>query len=50
MALSVGDPVKKRDTSELNDSEALKPQMVNKIPTTNNAAEIPLFIQNTPSN
>ena len=43
-ALSVGDPVNNRDTSELNDSETLTPQMIDKIPPTNNATEMPLFI------
>jgi len=44
--LSVGAPVKKRDTSELNDSKVLTPQMINTIPTTNRATEISLFIFN----
>ena len=42
MVLSVGEPVKNRDTPELNDSEALTPQMINKIPTINSTTEIPL--------
>jgi len=42
-------PVKNRDALELNDSESLTPQMINKIPTTNSATETPLFIYNTPS-
>ena len=46
--LSVGEPVNARDTSELNDSEALIPQPIKTMPTTNNATEILLFIINTP--
>ena len=42
-ALSVGDPVKKRDTSELNDSIALTPQMRSNVPTANNATDMALL-------
>lgn len=44
MVLSAGEPVNARDTSELNDPEALIPQKINTIPTTNNATEMLLFI------
>lgn len=43
-ALLVGEPVKNFDTSELNDSMALTPQMRSTIPTANSATEMPLFI------
>ena len=48
MVLFVGEPVKNRDRSELNESKAVTPQMTNTIPTINSASEIPLFIWNTP--
>jgi hypothetical protein len=49
--LSVGEPVKNRDTPELMESEALKPQMINMIPTANSAMEIILvFIGKAPFN
>jgi len=37
IALLVGDPVKNRETSELNESDALNPKMISTIPTTNSA-------------
>lgn len=43
IALAVGEPVKNRDTSELNDFEALTPQMITTNPTTSSAADMPLF-------
>jgi hypothetical protein len=47
--LSVGEPVKNRDTPELMESEALKPQMINMIPTANSAMEITrVFMWNAP--
>lgn len=42
--LLVGEPVKNLDTSELNDSKAVTPMTINTTPTTNNATDIPLFI------
>lgn len=45
MALSVGEPVKNLDTSELKDSKALTPQIVKTTPATSNAAEMPLFMR-----
>ncbi|SRR6266705_6336227 len=42
--LLVGAPVKVRDTSELAESDALKPKTINATPTTNSAMPIPLFI------
>jgi hypothetical protein len=44
MALSVGAPVKNRETSDQNDSEALIPMIVMTIPTTNNAIPTALFM------
>ena len=44
MDLSVGEPVKKRDTSELNESVAFSPNMINTMPIANSASPIPLFI------
>ena len=43
IALLVGDPVKNRETSELNDPEALTPKVIKRVPTTSSAAEMPLF-------
>ena len=37
IALLVGDPVKNRETSELNESDALIPKMISTIPTTSSA-------------
>ncbi len=48
MVLFVGEPVKNRDTSELNDPQALMPQMINKIPMISSATEISLFKWNSP--
>lgn len=42
--LSVGAPVKNRETSELKESEALTPKMINTIPPTSNAIPSGLFI------
>jgi hypothetical protein len=44
IALLVGEPVKKRETPELSDSEAFTPQAMSMIPTMTNAREIPLFM------
>jgi len=44
IALLVGEPVKNRETSELNDLEAFSPQIIRTIPTTSNTMEIRLFI------
>jgi hypothetical protein len=44
MALSVGEPVKNRDTSELKESEALTPQIIITIPPTSTATNILLFM------
>jgi len=43
-ALSVGFPVKNRETSELNESVALTPQIIKAMPTPNTANPIALFI------
>ena len=43
-ALSVGDPVKKRETLEPMELLALTPKTINMIPTTSNAIESGLFI------
>jgi hypothetical protein len=42
--LFVGDPVKARETPELNESEALNPIQIKMIPTTNRAIPIPFCI------
>ena len=42
--LFVGDPVKARETPELNESEALNPIQIKMIPTTNSAIPIPFCI------
>jgi hypothetical protein len=42
--LLVGDPVKARETPELNESEALNPMQIKIIPTTNSAIPIPFCI------
>jgi len=44
MDLSVGEPVKKRDTSELNESDAFRPNTIITMPAANSASPIPLFI------
>jgi hypothetical protein len=43
-ALSVGEPVKNRDTSELNEFVALAPNIARIIPPTNNAINMGLFM------
>ena len=43
MALSVGEPVKNRDTSELNEFVALMPMMMSTIPPMSSARETILF-------
>ena len=43
-ALSVGDPVKNRETSELNESVALMPMIISTTPPTSRAREKALFI------
>ena len=43
--LSVGLPVKKRDTSELNESVAFTPQIIRATPTPNKANPITLFMR-----
>jgi hypothetical protein len=43
--LSVGEPVKNRDTSELKESPALTPQMISIIPMASRATERPLYIE-----
>jgi hypothetical protein len=44
MVLSLGEPVKRRDTSELNDWEAFIPKTMRMIPTASSAMEIAWFI------
>jgi hypothetical protein len=44
IALLVGEPVKNREAPELNDSEALTPQMSKSIPATSSPIDKPLFI------
>ena len=44
MALSVGEPVKNRDTSELKEFVALMPMIMSAIPPTSRARETILFI------
>ena len=44
MALLVGDPVKKRETSELKELVALMPTIMRTTPPTSNAMEMALFI------
>jgi hypothetical protein len=44
MALSVGEPVKNRDRSELKEFVALMPMMINTTPPTSRARERILFI------
>jgi hypothetical protein len=44
MVLSVGFPVKKRETPEAVESEALTPQMMRMIPPTTSASEMGLFM------
>lgn len=43
-ALLAGEPVKKRDTPELNDLETLTPQIINKTPMASNTTEMTLII------
>ena len=43
MALSVGEPVKNRKTSELNDFVTFTPTTMNTIPPTKRAMEMALF-------
>jgi len=43
-ALSVGDPVKNRDTSEVKEWVALNPAMMSTIPPTSSAREMSLFM------
>jgi len=45
IVLSVGEPVKKRETSELNESDAEKPYIARTIPTAKITNEIGLFIE-----
>lgn len=44
MALSVGEPVKKRDKLEPKELLALTPKIINRMPTTSSAIETGLFI------
>lgn len=44
IAFFVGEPVKNRETSEVNDSEALTPHIIKTIPATSSATERPLFM------
>jgi hypothetical protein len=47
MALSVGEPVKKRDTLEPKELLALMPNTIRRIPIASNAIETGLFMANT---
>jgi hypothetical protein len=47
IALSVGEPVKNRETSELNDFVAATPKTTRTIPPARIASEISLFIEKT---
>ncbi len=47
IALSVGEPVKKRDTLEPNELLAFTPKTISTIPIANNAIETGLFIIHT---
>lgn len=44
MALFVGEPVKNRETSELNESEAFTPKIISRIPPARSARAIILFM------
>jgi hypothetical protein len=44
IALSVGEPVKKREMSELSDSDAMTPNTMRRIPTARRASEIALLM------
>jgi hypothetical protein len=45
IALSVGEPVKNREMSELNDFDAATPKIVRRIPPARIASETALFIE-----
>lgn len=45
--LSVGEPVKNRETSELKDWDALRPNAIKMTPTASKAIETALFIQSS---
>jgi hypothetical protein len=42
IALSVGEPVKKREMSELNDVAAMKPKIISRMPPTRSASDTAL--------
>jgi len=44
IALSVGEPVKKREMSELNDVVAMRPNTTSRIPAARRASEIALLM------
>lgn len=44
IALSVGDPVKKREMSEVNDVDAMMPKIMSRIPPARSASETALFM------
>jgi hypothetical protein len=44
IALSVGEPVKKREMSEVNDVDAMMPKTMSRIPPARSASETALFI------
>jgi hypothetical protein len=44
IALSVGEPVKNRETPELKEFETFKPQITKTTPTTSNTMDIFLFM------
>jgi hypothetical protein len=46
VALSVAEPVKNREMSELVESYALMPRIRRRIPTASTATEVALFIEN----
>jgi hypothetical protein len=44
IALSVGEPVKKREMSELNDVDAIMPNTISRIPPARSASETALLM------
>jgi hypothetical protein len=49
IALSVGEPVKNREMSELNDFDAATPKIVRRIPPARIASETALFMEKSSS-
>jgi hypothetical protein len=48
IVLSVGDPVKNREISELNDFDAATPKIMRRIPPARIASDTALFIEKSP--